>query len=200
VNPLVSVIVPYKPSHERFLPLVSRRILSQTYPNIEVVCKKDERGIGCGPMRNELCEEANGDIVAMFDVDDWYPADYVNVCVSECRSGADVVGTGKHWIYDSRNHAANMADRYEPRCGTLVFWRQAWQNHPFPNVADNEVVLFLRAHRGHIVDLKNPDLYVQFLHSQNTIPYGETRHHDSALERIRALLGSELDEYLALTG
>jgi hypothetical protein len=195
VNPLVSVIVPYKPSHERFLPLVSRRITSQTYPNLEVVCKKDERGIGCGPMRNELCEEANGDILAMFDVDDWSSPDFVNVCVSECRSGADVVGTGKHWIHDTRNGASNLVDRHEPRCGTLVFWRQAWQNHPFPSVDKHEVVLFLRAHRGHIVDLENPSLYVQFLHDANTVYYPPVRDHQWARQEIQKAMGEEFQAY-----
>jgi hypothetical protein len=199
MNPLVSVIIPVKKGHERWLDLAIACYNAQEYPNKELLYRFDEQAIGCGKMRNRMCEESHGDIVACFDVDDWQAPGRLCRQVAALLEGAGVSGTSSHLIHDLRTGATARVKRHGVRCGSLAFWRQDWQNHPFPTAEKHEVVLFLRAHQGHIRDLEDPTLFVQFLHSQNTVDYPETREHPEATAELRALMGPWLDRYQALT-
>jgi hypothetical protein len=166
---------------------------AQDYPNKELI---ESSGIGlCGTIRNRLCERANGDMIAFFDDDDWQSPHRLTRQVSELLGGAEVCGTSKHWLHDLRNGASNLVDKHEPRGPTLAFWRRAWQNCPFPDVALSESIPFLRAYRGRTVDIADPSLIVCFLHDDNTQTYSKTRDHPWAKEQIQALMGETFHRY-----
>src|SRR5262249_39730198 len=92
-TPLISAIMPTLNRHS-FLPLAVDHFLKQDYPNKELVVVDDSdvavpdlaniagvkyihvrRRSTIGAKRNLACEQAQGDIIAHWDDDDWYAPD-----------------------------------------------------------------------------------------------------------------------------
>ncbi len=113
-----------------------------------------------GAKRNELCRRATGQIIAMFDDDDYYAPHYLKQMVSLLEhDGADLAKLYGFFQYDIRNKKLGYWDRsgnnsegkYSSLLNTdllgfgfsYVFKRKVWEAVPFPNMDFGEDHTFM---------------------------------------------------------
>lgn len=195
-TPLVSCIMP---THNRrtFLPQAIAGFQRQDYPWLELIvvddgsdpiadCLPDDARIryvrlderrSIGAKRNLACSQAQGEIIAHWDDDDWYPGWRISTQVEALRDGrADLCGssqllyrdplTGQTWRY-----ACTGQRRPWVAGNTLAYRKAFWMRYRFANCSVGEDARFIwRSPKARVHDLSNPHLCVATLHAGNTAP------------------------------
>lgn len=158
----VSVIMPTK-SRYKFLPLALRKFDSQTYPNKELILVDSSfepipEGFDFGPnvtyfridpktslgeARNTACKFATGEIIAHFDDDDYYEPTYLESTVYTllCQDQIQLVGFHSWYYYDTINELGyyyTHPRRPYATGATMVYYREYWKTHPFPDISQGE--------------------------------------------------------------
>lgn len=200
-RPLVSCVMPtYR--RRAFIPLALECFRRQTYPTRELIVIDDgDDGIGellrdqpavryvrldartsIGAKRNAGCAAARGEIVALWDDDDWYGDHRLERQIVPILAGdADLTGLvnrfvlelpqRKYWTVSGALHRTMFAG--DVTGGTIVFRRSIWANGiRFPEVSLAEDAAFLRqalrrGKRLQRVDDRG-DLFVYVRHGNNT--------------------------------
>jgi len=131
-----------------------------------------------GELRNRACQLSTGDLISIWDDDDWRASDWLSQqarIMTACCS--DACGLDRVLFHDPRRRMAwtytYPAQTGRPwACGgTLCFTRSLWRRSPFPPVHVGEDALFL----WQCADLRltvNPYWrgYIATIHSGNTSP------------------------------
>lgn len=176
--PCVSIIVPTTKSRTKFLHLVVRNLVSQTYPcdKIEILIVGDEdpetkqvfegvssvfegrtfRYIACGisdsigKKRNFCCEKASHKIIAMMDDDDIYNREYVEHSVRELRRlKKGIVGCKDMIItWPSLDFETRYVKGSSIHEGTMVFRKSHWKRNMFKESRTGEGVQMVRMDDG----------------------------------------------------
>jgi glycosyltransferase involved in cell wall biosynthesis len=115
----ISIITPTR-NRERFLRNLESMVSAQTYPNIEWIIYDDSRvpsgyfsslkdtairylysslPVSIGEKRNRMVELARGKIIAHFDDDDYYSADYLRTMMARIDDGHDFVKLSAWFLY-----------------------------------------------------------------------------------------------------
>ncbi len=225
-TPLVSCIMP---TYNR-RPFVSQAIkyfLRQDYPHRELIIVDDgtdpikdlapndqriryirlEQRISTGTKKNLACQEANGQIIANWDDDDWMANWRLSYqAASLLQEQADICGLDKLLYYDT---VSNQTWQYvypsgrKPWVGggTLCYTKAFWSENPFPDLAKRAYIRFLWGERPkHIVILQDVNFYVALIHPGNS----RTRHPQPPRwrpyprEEIQNLMGEDWDFYASL--
>lgn len=178
VLPHVSIIVPTMRSRTKFIHLVVRNLISQTYPSdkIEVLVVGDEdhltrrvfedissvfegrkfRYIACGisdnigQKRNFCCEQASHKIIAMMDDDDMYNREYIEHSVRELRRlKKGIVGCKDMIItWPSLDFETRYVKGSSIHEGTMVFRKSHWKRNKFKECKTGEGVQMVRTDDG----------------------------------------------------
>lgn len=193
-SPLVSCIMPTY-NRRKFLPEALRCFLAQDYPNLELIVADDgsdaisdllpddpriryfrlSSKLTVGAKRNFACQHANGDFIAHWDDDDWYPPSRIRRQVTALTNSTfQVCGTTTMYY---RHLAQNQAYRYTyrgPSCqwmGALMYRKQAWERSPFDAIQIGEDVRFIgRIPTAARHDLLDPGLSIGAIHDANASP------------------------------
>lgn len=199
-QPLVSCIMPTY-NRRRFLPQAIRLFLRQDYSRSELIIlddgsdpvrdlvPEDERiryirlpgQQSIGAKRNLACEHARGEIIVLWDDDDWYDQSRISYQVEPLLTGrVDANGLAESLVMDL---ATSQFWRCTPRLhqrmfvqgivsGTLAFRKRFWQQGArFPNVSLAEDAAFQRelVRRGaRLEPLTNPHHFVYVRHGKNS--------------------------------
>lgn len=172
-KPLVSVIC--STNRDRSLKKLLDHVTNQTYPNVEVHVlahgieldadihhKAMQAGVTLythslpatkplGACLNKLVSEANGQIIAKFDDDDYYAPNYLRDQVNTLNwTGADLVGKASIFFHlAATNAVARRWPEKEHRWNdfvagaTFVGWAETFAAHPFRDLASGEDTQFL---------------------------------------------------------
>ena len=197
--PLVSCIMPTY-NRRAFVRSALNYFLYQDYPNKELIVIDDGSdpvsdlveglpGIryirlpartSIGGKRNRGCAEAQGEIVAHWDDDDWYAPDRLRYQVAPVLAGeGDLTGlenafvlemsSGIFWTTQPRLHRRMFVG--DVHGGTLVFRRALWQeglHYPEVNLAEDAALLQQAVKQGQrLVRLANPGVFVYVRHENN---------------------------------
>ena len=210
--PLVSCIMPTY-NRRAFIPLALECFRGQRYPSRELVVIDDgddpvedllrgEEGVrylrlprrtSIGGKRNIGCAEARGELIALWDDDDWYgPARLEQQVEPLRRAEADLTGLEnrvtlqlpqrRFWTVSRRLHQAMFA--CDVTGGTTVFRKSIWRDGlKFVEASLAEDASFLRqaARRGRrLRRIPNDGLFVYVRHGRNTWRFEEGRFLDPA--------------------
>jgi glycosyltransferase involved in cell wall biosynthesis len=197
---LVSCIMP---THNRrnFVPQSIRYFQRQDYPQRELIIVDDgtqpvddlvprdaniryislPARTSIGEKRNLACEAAKGDVIVLWDDDDWYGSQRISrqvLPLLEGRFDLTALGsspffyvpTGEFWLCEG-----SLFEQIFPRgviSSTLAFWKTLWgPNVRFPDRSFGEEADFLRlllGHGGRLGKIRNEDLFVYIRHRSNT--------------------------------
>lgn len=196
--PLVSCIMP---TYERrnYVPQAIQSFLQQDYPNRELIVIDDGKDairdlvegmenvryfhvarMSIGAKRNFACKQAQGEIIAHWDDDDWYSPDRLRYQVAPILTGkADLTGLenafvlelprGEFWTIDSGLHKKLFVGNVHG--GTLVFRKELWTEglqYPAINLAEDAWLLNRATRLGkRLVRLSNPGVFVYVRHGRN---------------------------------
>ncbi|KQW48925.1 hypothetical protein ASC77_09405 [Nocardioides sp. Root1257] len=225
--PLVSCLMPTK-DRERFVPQAVEYFLRQTYPARELVVLDDgrtpvrdllpdiaairyhriERPMVLGTKRNLAVELARGSVLAHWDDDDWYADDRLGRQVERLRTtGAAVCGTSTLPFYDPVRrrawHYTWPAGRRPWLAGTtLMYQRELWQGHRFPDVPTGEDTRFVWGVPQRAVTTVDDPGVVALVHAGNTVAKRGQGAHWSAVPvgPVEERLGADLDFYRSVVG
>ena len=223
-RPLVSCIMPTA-DRRVFVPQAIACFLRQDYAHRELIVVDD--GDDCvadlmprdariryfrlpqrqtvGAKRNFACEQAQGDLIAHWDDDDWM-APWRLSCQAHALATAGrpaVCGlSGLYYFEPARRRAWFYS--YPPRDrrwlagNTLCYRRSLWREHQFPAVNEGEDTRFVWSMSASLLlPLPDPSFYVALIHSSNVSP---KRTHDlrwqpRRIEEIQSLLGPDFAFY-----
>jgi glycosyltransferase involved in cell wall biosynthesis len=198
-RPLVSCIMPTH-NRRRFVSRAIEYFQRQDYPNRELIIVDDgvdsvrdlipedpairylrlTSKCSTGAKRNRACEIARGNIVVLWDDDDWFSDNRISYQVAPLLSGrADVTALGnsmvyhqpsrQFWVCNSRLHSRMF---YQSVIGgTLAFRKRLWRNHGFPDVSEREDAAFLEMMLGRgarLEKLPNAGVFIYVRHQSNT--------------------------------
>lgn len=168
--PLVSVITPsIRPD---MLQRTIKMFHSQDYPNKELIIISGDGPVGA--KRNKCCADAQGEIIAHFDDDDFYTPDYLSKSVDYLlRNNLDVTGMASAYFYDSRTgncwdwtyHDEKKAMPYVCEA-TMVYRKSVWERRKFREVSVGEGIYFL-AHLPKKEAHSYKDIFVANIHGGN---------------------------------
>ncbi|HEV2914380.1 MAG TPA: glycosyltransferase [Pyrinomonadaceae bacterium] len=148
-------------------------------PSIRYIHLPDKRSIGA--KRNRACEAARGQLIILWDDDDWYADDRISYQVAPLVAGsADVTALGnglfyylptrQFWACTSQLHARMFYQGIVG--GTLAFRKSLWgEKVRFPNISEREDAVFLEMmlKRGaRLEKLSNDGVFVYIRHEANT--------------------------------
>lgn len=225
-EPLVTCIMPTS-GRRQFVPQAIRSFLRQDYTNTELLIVDDgadsiadcvpedpriryfrlDEKLTIGAKRNFACEQARGELIIHWDDDDWYPNRRTGVQVRALlEQGAELCGTSRVFYYDAAT-LQSWEYTYTPGAGwvagnTLAYRKRFWELNHFPDIQIGEDSRFVwSANSKSICDLADPALCVALIHSGNTSrkETGGAFWQPQPLERIRELLGDELNFYRSIT-
>ena len=197
--PLVSCIMPTY-NRRAYVPQAMRSFLQQDYPNRELIVIDDgsdavedlvpaaanirysrvPHRLSIGAKRNLACQQANGEIIAHWDDDDWYSPDRLRYQVAPIVAGAaDLTGlenkfvlelaTGEFWTMDPQLHARMFVENVHG--GTLVYRKSVWTQgcrYPEVNLAEDAWLIFRATHSfKRLLRLSNPGVFVYVRHDRN---------------------------------
>ncbi|MCP4289319.1 MAG: glycosyltransferase family 2 protein, partial [Gammaproteobacteria bacterium] len=194
--PLVSCIMP---THNR-RPFVGKAIeyfLRQDYPDRELIIVDDgtdpiedlvpddprihylrqdhKRTIGA--KRNLACKEAQGEIIAHWDDDDWIAPWRLRYQVeSLVKEQADICGLDKLLFYDPKSgqswqYVYPERGRLWVAGGTLCYTKAFWKRNPFPDIDVGEDTRFVWSNSSKkVLALQNYTFYVALIHPGNISP------------------------------
>lgn len=200
VYPRVSCIMPtYNRCH--FVPQAINYFLRQDYPNRELIIVDDgstpvndlipddprisliqlARKTATGTKRNMACEQATGDMIMLWDDDDWYADSRITHQIQPLLDGnADVTGfsnclllclpTREFWV--CRRHLHEKMFFAGIIGGTLAFRKKFWrQGARFPNTSlgeDAQLLKILLKKGARIQKLTNKDIFIYIRHHSNS--------------------------------
>ena len=132
-----------------------------------------------GAKRNLACQQAQGEIIAHWDDDDWYSSDRLRYQVMPILAGnADLTGlenafvlqlpSAEFWTTNPQLHKQLFVGNVHG--GTIVYRKELLQGIRFPEVNLAEDAWFLRyaASRGkRLQRLSNPGVFVYVRHGRN---------------------------------
>jgi glycosyltransferase involved in cell wall biosynthesis len=199
-NPLVSCICPITKSREKYLSILFRSFVGQTYdrkellliteddidipvhPLVRVI--KCEPGLTVGVKRNIGVANAWGEVIAHFDSDDYSAPGRIEDQLRVMRQmEMPVTGYTSIQFYNvSRNEAYRM--RPGPSswaCGTsLMYTKQYWQGNNFEERSVGEDTIFCKTAAGQtaIFSIDGGDKIVALDHDTNTSPRGGGETHE----------------------
>lgn len=211
-----------------FLPQALKYIERQTYRDREVIVVDSGRssiaklvppemryvrtpvGTPIGAARNMGCEYADGELVAMFDDDDWYGAERLQKQVdfwmtcgpdpSEPARAFDIVGSSSVVVYEASTRRAGKTGLLMSLFGpTLMFTRAAWAKLGYRHASAGEEIYFCRGRATG--DMGScPDWFVYVRHARNVTGRVFERtlcQEDSAAqaERARVRMGDDVAFY-----
>jgi O-antigen biosynthesis protein len=197
--PLVSCIMPTY-NRRALLSLALRSFLAQDYPNRELIVVDDGEdavvdvvsgvpGVryfrlrtrkSIGAKRNVACQQAQGEIIAHWDDDDWYSPERLGYQVAPILTDqADLTGldnafvlepaAGRFWT--TRQDIHNQMFVGNVHGGTLVFRKRLFSEglrYPELNLAEDASLLRRAMKRGkRLVRLSNPGVFVYMRHGRN---------------------------------
>ena len=209
-----------------FVPQAIRSFLRQDYSNKELVIVDDgsdsvqdcipaddriryirlDRRLTTGAKRNLACSKSHGELIAHWDDDDWYPSHRLSTQVHGLTErGADVCGSSRMLFYDSANgrafeYAYASSGKSWVGGSTLCYQKSFWGRNNFPDISIGEDSRFIWDGRAkNILDFSDPALCVAMIHRGNTSPKvtDGAFWHSIPVERVRELLGDELNFYRA---
>jgi glycosyltransferase involved in cell wall biosynthesis len=198
--PLASCVMPTY-GRRAFIPLALECFRRQTYPNRELIVIddgldavgdlfKDERSVrylhigkrvSIGAKRNIGCANACGEIVVLWDDDDWYDPRRVERQVTPILRGeADITGLEnrlvlqlpekKWWTVNPQLHRSMFVENVPG--GTVAFRRSIWSGGiHFPEISLAEDAAFVQAARqrgSRLLRLDVDTLFVYVRHGANT--------------------------------
>jgi glycosyltransferase involved in cell wall biosynthesis len=141
----VSVITPTR-NRERFLHNLESLVRHQTYPSLEWIIHDDSPApsahfasladprvkylhstapLSIGEKRNRMVQIAEGGIIAHFDDDDYYSADYLATMVGRMDEGYDFVKLSAWFLYSGLYRALGYWD-----CRETQGLHHVWSNRP----------------------------------------------------------------------
>jgi len=224
--PLVSCIMPTR-NRRRFVGQSISYFLRQDYPTRELIIVDDgEDLVGdlvpnderihyvhlakrtlLGTKRNLACEMSRGELIAHWDDDDWIAPQRLSIQVRALLdSGTCVCGArdllhfrieaGEAWLY-----CYPHGERPWLAGGTLLYRRETWAAHHFPEVnvgEDNAFVWQLPADELHAV--QDSFFYIALIHSGNSAYKNlkDPRWQKRPLEEVSHLLNLDRDFYVTL--
>jgi len=127
-----------------------------------------------GGKRNLLCELAQGNFIAHWDDDDWYPSWRLSRQMAAIlQTPAMICGTSDLYFIDQ---SSRKAFRYTCTSGrpwvagtSLLYAKATWQKHRFLDIQVGEDSNFIWAFsKENVLDLKDPDLCIAAIHPGNT--------------------------------
>ena len=224
-DPLISCIMPTY-NRRTFVPQAIRGFLRQDYANKELVIVDDgtdpvedcipvddriryirlDRRLTTGAKRNLACSKSQGELIAHWDDDDWYPSNRLSRQVSGlAEHGADICGSSKMLFCDTAGERAFEYAYVASGNGwvggsTLAYQKSFWNRNNFPDITIGEDSRFIWDGRTkNIFDFNDPTLCIAMIHSGNTSPKATdgTFWHSTPFQRVRELLGDELNFYHA---
>lgn len=183
-RPRVTIITPL--SRNRDIENTISNYLRQDYPNKELCIFNDDgrtdymsvenriwvwgrEGCSIGYKRNELCELAQGDIIVMFDSDDYYRGDYVSLAIEQLQH-ANVTGMSSAYFYKPHttlyryDYHGNQPYVFE---SGMAFHKQVWERNKFANSSNGEGIKLL-TNAGRISPIQDINCFCAMLHGQNT--------------------------------
>jgi predicted O-methyltransferase YrrM len=217
--PLVSCIMPTF-NRRPFVPGAIRSFLRQDFPNKELVIVDDgtdaigdlvpadprvryirlSRRATVGSKRNLACEEARGSLIAHWDDDDWHAPRRLRCQVEALlEDGGDLCGLKTLLFYDTRNGRAwryDYPDGHRPWLSgsSMLYTRDFWRKHPFPEVDAGEDTQFVRrADSRRLAILADFTIHVSIIHGRNVSPKqtGGAWWQPYPAEEVRQLIGED---------
>ena len=217
--PLVSCIMP---TYNR-RPFVAQAIayfLRQDYPNRELIIVDDGTDpVGdlvpddtrirylrlpykstLGAKRNLSCRQAQGEIIAHWDDDDWMAPWRLTYQVTHLlQAQADLCGLDHLLFYDqasdrSWQYVYPKGSKPWVAGGTLCYTKTLWKDHPFPEINVGEDARFVWSHpTKKMLALEDDTFYVALVHPGNTSPKRTqgTWWHAVSTDKVRTLLGDD---------
>ncbi|MDQ5836378.1 MAG: glycosyltransferase [Acidobacteriota bacterium] len=167
-----------------------------------------ERVLSLGAKRNLGCGLSRGELIAHWDDDDWMAAHRLRLQVAQLvEHDAHACGTrdvlyywpdaGEAWLY-------RYPEQERPWLAgcTLLYRREAWAEHPFPEINVGEDSAFVRQflpERLHAAP--DPSFYVGLIHSGNTGAKNlrDPRWQRRPLDEVSRLLALDSTFYAGLS-
>ena len=190
LNPLVSAIMPVY-NNQGFLKRCGDCFLRQDYSNLEWIVLDDSPApvrdllptdpriryyyeppkSNHGEKMNRCCELARGEIVIVWDSDDWYAPDRISRQVAPFAD-PNILLTGTSSLYYYL-HGTQKAYRYQNRTGVpwlaaFALRKSVWENQKFDHLscgADTRLIKTIPAE--HRKDLNDLSLLVAAIHPRN---------------------------------
>lgn len=161
-----------------------------------------------GAKRNHACELAHGQFIAHWDDDTWYSPQRLTAQLHELQQAGTDAGalggllhyqplTGRLW------QQANGPRPGTPHPGTLVYRREFWKAHRFPDNWRGGLSDFVRWMSSDTVAVKDrADLAVAVLHGSSTGPVNpaDPCWQSRPFDDLRQVLALDLNFYAALRG
>lgn len=208
--PLISCIMPTY-NRRPLVTLALRWFAQQTYPNRELFIVDDgsdpvadlaegapnvrylrvRSRTSIGAKRNLACQQAQGEIIAQWDDDDWYSPERLAAQAAPILDGrADVTGlenrymlevpAGRCWTIDGSLHRRMFFG--DVHGGTLVYSRRILQDgirYPASNLAEDAALLQQALQRHwRLLRVENPGMFVYLRHARNAWSFPTGRFLD----------------------
>lgn len=205
MKPLVCCVLPFH--RPEFVDEAIACFESQDYENKRLISVDTSKHRGpIGKIRNDLNAMAPaGSILAHFDHDDWSCPTRISEQVAFLESsGAAVVGYRDMPFYNVSTGQVTLYKQPNPHyaLGTsLLYWRSAWERHPFMETAGDEDAKFEQAVGFENVATQSsvwddpksstPTCNVRMvarIHPSNTSPKGGARYEKATPELTAAVL------------
>jgi O-antigen biosynthesis protein len=210
MQPLISCIMPTRDRRAFALQAV-RYFLRQDYPQVELIIIDDSpvslraalppdprirythshKPLSIGHKRNLACQQAQGEIIAHWDDDDWYAPYRLSHQAQPLLEGhADISGLETACFLDARRWQAwRLSAELHTRMfvagvhgATLMYWRALWGSlSRFPDTSLGEDAVFLHkaVERGaRIARVPHAGSFVYLRHPHNTWQFEPGAHID----------------------
>jgi glycosyltransferase involved in cell wall biosynthesis len=181
------------PTHNRavFIPTAVERFLTQDYPEKELIILNDGDPISHllpndpqikyyrelprrnhGEKINRCAELAGGELLVVWDDDDWYPADRLSTVVQAFENPTiEIVGSSTLYYQDGEKAYQYTSPKNVNWLASIAFRRSAWERHkcdPLPSGADWTFMQKIRQENpASVIDLADPTLVIAKIHSGN---------------------------------
>ncbi|MFO1322072.1 MAG: glycosyltransferase family 2 protein [Burkholderiales bacterium] len=223
--PFVSCILPTR-DRPAFVPGAIHDFLRQTYAHAELVVfdngetpvaplvpahpriryVRHDRRDPIGALRNLACEQARGEFVAHWDDDDWSAPWRLEYQVAGMqRAHADIGGIRSVLFWDFLadrvwRYTYPEDDRRWVLGGSLLYRREYWRRHPFPEIAVGEDSQFVWNAADAVFAVQADDrFYVATVHPGNTSPRNTAGACWSPWSGdLRSVMGGDVERYRAL--
>jgi glycosyltransferase involved in cell wall biosynthesis len=208
--PLVSCIMPTCDRRE-FTALAIRKFQQQDYPNRELivlddgtdpVCdlvegqpgvryvRMDRRNVTIGEKRNICCSLARGEVICIWDDDDWYTPARLRCQVLPIAYGeADMTGLRcDHLLCLPSGEAWSVGDAVHRRMfesdvagGTIAFHREVFEQIRFPHISlaeDAALIRMARARGFRLKHIAGHGVFAYVRHARNTWRFEAGKFYD----------------------
>jgi glycosyltransferase involved in cell wall biosynthesis len=192
-HPKVSLVMPTR-NRARYVPTAMRCFLQQTYPNKELIIVNDgteefpivddpriiymnlSERTPTGTKRNIGAGNAQGDIIANWDDDDWHSPHKIEDEVQRLlKTGKSVTGYNASIIFEEATgllYKIPGGPPYFASGSSQCYWKSYWQRNPYPDVSFGEDSVFSRTARleDELAIAEPGKMLVVRQHGSNTAP------------------------------